>query len=238
MKLQGVGSSYPFNTLCLHLKTSWSSSLRILKQVAGFTSSLLQSFKARFGEFREHSGLFKFTTHPKECSLNKADLRCIPDVSLRDFEAEVADLKASEMWVNKFKSLNEELERIARQKPGWASKHMWTEMNKLQPEDKLILNTWNALPVTYHTLRRVSIAVLTMFGSTYSCEQSFSHRKNIKSNLRSGLTDESLNACVKLNLTKYQPDYKTISKSMQHQKSLVINGFYGSLSQKGSRPLP
>lgn len=166
-----------------------------------------------------HSGLFKFTTHPNECSLNTADLSCIPDVSLRDFEAEVADLKASEMWVNKFKSLNEELEKIARQKAELASKHMWTEMNKLQPEDELILKTWNALPVTYHTLRRVSIAVLTMFGSTYSCEQSFSHLKNIKSNLRSRLTDESLNACVKLNLTKYQPDYKTISKSMQHQKS-------------------
>lgn len=190
-----------------------------LHQLAGFTSSLLQSFKARFGEFREHSALFKFTTHPNECSLNTADLSCIPDVSLRDFEAEVADLKASEMWVNKFKSLNEELERIAREKAELASKHMWTEMNKLQPEDQLILKTWNALPVTYHTLRRVSIAVLTMFGSTYSCEQSFSHLKNIKSNLRSRLTDESLNACVKLNLTKYQPDYKTISKSMQHQKS-------------------
>lgn len=38
-----------------------------LHQLAGFTSSLLQSFKARFGEFREHSGLFKFTTHPNEC---------------------------------------------------------------------------------------------------------------------------------------------------------------------------
>uniref|UniRef100_A0A3B3Y521 SPIN-DOC-like zinc-finger domain-containing protein n=1 Tax=Poecilia mexicana TaxID=48701 RepID=A0A3B3Y521_9TELE len=104
-----------------------------LHQLAGFTSSLLQSFKARFGEF---------------------------------------------------------------------------QMKKLQPEDQLIVKTWNALPVTYDTLKRVSIAVLTMFGSTYSCEQSFSHLKNIKSNLRSRLTDESLNACMKLNLTKYQPDYK------------------------------
>ncbi|CAJ1078465.1 general transcription factor II-I repeat domain-containing protein 2-like [Xyrichtys novacula] len=190
-----------------------------LKQLAGFTSSLLQSFKARFGEFREHTRLFKFITHPNECSLNADDLSYIPAVSVRDFEAEVADLKASDMWVNKFKSLNEDLERIARQKAELASKHMWTEMKKLQPEDQLIIQTWNALPVTYDTLKRVSIAVLTMFGSMYSCEQSFSHLKNIKSNLRSRLTDESLNACMKLNLTKYQPDYKAISKSMQHQKS-------------------
>lgn len=190
-----------------------------LQQLAGFTSRLLQSFKARFGEFREHTQLFKFITHPNECSLNTADLSYIPGVSNRDFETEVADLKASDMWVNKFKTLNEDLERLARQKADLASKHMWTEMKKLQPEDQLIIKTWNSLPVTYHTLQRVSIAVLTMFGSTYACEQSFSHLKNIKTNLRSRLTDESLNACMKLNLTKYQPDYKAISKSMQHQKS-------------------
>ncbi|KAA8578073.1 hypothetical protein FQN60_004524, partial [Etheostoma spectabile] len=85
---------------------------------------------------------------------------------------------------------------------------MWTEIKILQPEDQLIIKTWNALPVTYHTLQRVSNAVLTMFGSTYACEQSFSHLKNIKSNLRSRLTDERLHARMKLNLTKYQPDYK------------------------------
>ncbi|KAJ3590823.1 hypothetical protein NHX12_008771 [Muraenolepis orangiensis] len=126
-----------------------------LHQLAGCTSSLLQSFKARFGEFREHTRLFKFITHPNECSLNTADLNYIPGVSVRDFEAEVADLKASDMWVNKFKSLNEDLERITRQKAELASKHMWTEMKKLQPEDQLILKTWNALPVTYHTLQRL-----------------------------------------------------------------------------------
>uniref|UniRef100_A0A671LGH7 Uncharacterized protein n=1 Tax=Sinocyclocheilus anshuiensis TaxID=1608454 RepID=A0A671LGH7_9TELE len=62
-------------------------------------------------------------------------------------------------------------------------------------------------------------AFLTMFGSTYTCEQSFSHMNNIKSNQRSVLTDESLNACMKLNSTTYEPDYKAISKKMQSQKS-------------------
>lgn len=190
-----------------------------LQQLAGFTSNLLQSFKARFGQFRERTRLFKFITHPHECTVDKVDLSYIPGVSIRDFEVEVADLKASDMWVNKFKSLNENLERLARQQAELASKHEWAEMKKLQPEDQLIVKTWNALPVTYHTLQRVSIAVLTMFGSTYACEQSFSHLKNIKTNLRSRLTDGSLNACMKLNLTTYQPDYKAISKTMQHQKS-------------------
>uniref|UniRef100_A0A8C5QD50 General transcription factor II-I repeat domain-containing protein 2A n=1 Tax=Leptobrachium leishanense TaxID=445787 RepID=A0A8C5QD50_9ANUR len=146
-----------------------------LQQLAGFTSNLLQSFKARFGEFRERTRLFKFITHPHECAVDSADLSYIPDVSIRDFELQAADLKASDMWVNKFKSLNEDLERLARQQAALASKHKWGEMKKIQPADQLIVKTWNALPVTYHTLQRVSIAVLTMFGSTYACEQSISH---------------------------------------------------------------
>uniref|UniRef100_A0A3Q3IES4 SPIN-DOC-like zinc-finger domain-containing protein n=1 Tax=Monopterus albus TaxID=43700 RepID=A0A3Q3IES4_MONAL len=82
-----------------------------------------------------------FITHPHECAVDKADLSYIPGVSIRDFEVEVADLKASDMWVNKFKSLNEDLERL-----------------------------------------------------------SFSYLKNLKTNLRSRLTDGSLNGCMKLNL--------------------------------------
>ncbi|XP_076034910.1 uncharacterized protein LOC143021359 [Oratosquilla oratoria] len=69
---------------------------------------------------------------------------------------------------------------------------------------------------TKENLQRVSIAVLTMFGSTYACEQSISHLKNIKTDSRSRLTDGRLNACTKLNLTKYQPDYKAISKNLKH----------------------
>ena len=160
-----------------------------LQQLAGFTFNVLQSFKARFGEFREHTRLFKFITHPHECAVDKDYLSYIPGVSMRDFELEVADLKASDMWVSKFKSLNEDLEKLARQQAELASQHKWIEMKKLQPTDQLIVKTWNALPVTYHTLQRVSIAVLTMFGSTYTCEQSFSRLKNIKTNLRSRLTE-------------------------------------------------
>ncbi|TWW76606.1 hypothetical protein D4764_13G0012680 [Takifugu flavidus] len=77
-----------------------------------------QSFKARFGEFREHSSLFKFITHPNECSLNTADLSYIPDVTVRDFEAEVADLKASEMW--------------RESRPAFTNKQQWWDFGKAQ----------------------------------------------------------------------------------------------------------
>lgn len=162
--------------------------------------------------------VIKFITHPHEFAVDKVDLSYIPGVSVRDFEVEVADLKASDMWANKFKSPNEDLERRARQQAELASRHKWKEVKKLQPAVQLIVKSWNVLSVTYHTLQRVG--VLTMLGSTYAGEQSFSHLKNFKSNQQSRLTDESLNVCMKLNLTTYQPDYKVIRKTaMQHQKS-------------------
>lgn len=104
------------------------------QQLAGFTSNLLQSFKARFGEFCKRTRLFKFLTHPHECAVASADLSYIPGVSIRDFELQAADLKASDMWVNKFKSLNEDLERLARQLAELASQHKWSEMKNFNPQ--------------------------------------------------------------------------------------------------------
>uniref|UniRef100_H2ZVI5 HAT C-terminal dimerisation domain-containing protein n=1 Tax=Latimeria chalumnae TaxID=7897 RepID=H2ZVI5_LATCH len=92
-------------------------------------------------------------------------------------------------------------------------------MKKLECEDNLILQSWNELPLTYGTMQNVSFALLTMFGSTYMCEQAFSHLNHIKNNLRSRLTEDSLNACMKLNLTTYELDFKEIHKTMQQQKS-------------------
>uniref|UniRef100_A0A3Q2STM4 SPIN-DOC-like zinc-finger domain-containing protein n=1 Tax=Fundulus heteroclitus TaxID=8078 RepID=A0A3Q2STM4_FUNHE len=195
VKMQGIGNKVlSLQQVGLLFKTSWSSLSWILKHVVYYILKNLDILKMYLASHpvcysRSKHALENFvstlvfsSSSPIQSSLNNADLSYIPGVSVSDFEAEVADLKASDMWVNKF---------------NWrASKY------------QLIIKTWKVLPVTYHTLQRVSIAVLTMFGSTYACEQSFSHLNNI-----------NLNACMKLNLTKYQQDYKAISKSMQHQKS-------------------
>ena len=87
-----------------------------LQQLVGFTSNLLLSFKVRFEEFRERASLL-FITHPHECTVNEVDLSYIPGVFIRNFDLEVADRKVSDVWVNKFKSLNVHLEMLARQQP-------------------------------------------------------------------------------------------------------------------------
>ena len=73
--------------------------------------------------------------------MNKANLSYIPIVSISELELEVADLKALDLWVNKFKPLNENLEKRARQQAELVSKHKWAKMKELQPADQLILKT-------------------------------------------------------------------------------------------------
>uniref|UniRef100_H3AYP7 HAT C-terminal dimerisation domain-containing protein n=1 Tax=Latimeria chalumnae TaxID=7897 RepID=H3AYP7_LATCH len=152
-----------------------------LQQLVAFTSDLLMSFKSCFVEFHRHSTLFKFMIRPHETCVEALDLTVILGISVGDLELEVADFKESDIWVEKFHTLN---------------------------------STWNELPLTYSTMQNVSFALLTMFGSTYMCEQAFSHLNHIKNNLRSRLTEDSL-----LNLTTYEPDFKEIRKTMQQQKS-------------------
>uniref|UniRef100_A0A3P9I4J9 Uncharacterized protein n=1 Tax=Oryzias latipes TaxID=8090 RepID=A0A3P9I4J9_ORYLA len=146
-------------------------------KMQGVTNTVLSLQKAVFfknactaSDPVQHLHLQQHSKHASEnlaflsSSPIQTDLRYIPGVSIREFELRAADLKASDIWVKKFESLNEDLEILARQQAELASKHKWEEMKKRQPARQLIVKTWNALPVTYHTLQLTSIAVLTMFG--------------------------------------------------------------------------
>ncbi|GFS91214.1 uncharacterized protein TNCV_577251 [Trichonephila clavipes] len=61
----------------------------------------------------------------------------------------------------------------------------------------LIFNTWNSIPDSYDQLKKLAFAVLSLFGSTYSCEQSFSSMYSITSKLRNWLIDENLESYLK-----------------------------------------
>lgn len=60
-------------------------------------------------------------------------------------------MKASDIWVNKFKSLNEDMESLARQQAELGSKHKWGEMKKLQPVDQLSQNLEHTFRHVPHT---------------------------------------------------------------------------------------
>uniref|UniRef100_A0A8C6Q1A1 HAT C-terminal dimerisation domain-containing protein n=1 Tax=Nothobranchius furzeri TaxID=105023 RepID=A0A8C6Q1A1_NOTFU len=58
----------------------------------------------------------------------------------------------------------------------------------------------------FPNLKNVAVTVLSMFGSTYICEFSFSHMNAIKTNLHSSLTDSTLHYCLRIALCSYEPN--------------------------------
>ncbi|KAM4702061.1 general transcription factor II-I repeat domain-containing protein 2B-like [Discoglossus pictus] len=141
-------------------------------------------------------------------------------VSQPDLEMELADIADKDIWVSKFKCLVATLEDVARQKDILAQNHIWSDIENLPKQDKLVFEIWNAIPNTYINMNKYAFGVLSIFGSTYVCEQLFSNMNYIKNKHRSRLRDDSLQACVKMKVTSYSPDVQILSTEVQEQKSL------------------
>ena len=78
-----------------------------------------------------------------------------------------------------------------------------------------ILSCWTSLPNYFICLKKIAFALLSAFGSTYCCEQIFSHMKAVLNPQRSRLTENSEN-CVKLkSYTQYVVDIEQLAKIMQ-----------------------
>ena len=71
----------------------------------------------------------------------------------------------------------------------------------------------------YPNMRKCATSLTAMFGSTYLCESAFSHMKIIKSKYRSTLTDDHLEACLRLTISSYCPDYASLVDSIQCKSS-------------------
>lgn len=69
---------------------------------------------------------------------------------------------------------------------------------------------WISCPEVYGTLKTLAMYVLTMFGSTYTCEAAFSKVNSIKTQERNRLSTQSLEDCLRISLTAAKPDVKKL----------------------------
>lgn len=69
---------------------------------------------------------------------------------------------------------------------------------------------WLACPQEYDALKTLAMYVLTMFGSTYTCESAFSKMNAIKTHERNRLSNHSLEDCLRISLTTVEPDIKKL----------------------------
>jgi len=118
-----------------------------------------------------------------------------------NFEIQRIEYKSSELWTTKFVELRKTLEGNCLGNPA------------------AILNCWTSLPEAFTCLKKVSFALISAFGSIYTCEQIFSHMKAVLSPQRSWLIPVHAEACVKLKVTKYTPDIEQLTKEKQGQGS-------------------
>ena len=71
----------------------------------------------------------------------------------------------------------------------------------------------------YPNIKNHAKKMASVFGSTYVCEQLFSKMKLTKSKMRTSLTDDHLNATLRLATSSFKPDIKTLSQEKQHHSS-------------------
>ena len=129
---------------------------------------------------------------------HEMDLSLIDSLDTQGMEMQLIELKSSALWVTKLTELRET-----------AGNHSW--------KDHGTSTFCTALPEKFNCLRNVALALLTVFGSTYLCEQIFSHMKNVLSPSRSHLLTYHSEACVQLTLTNSNPQIMELSKGKRGQ---------------------
>uniref|UniRef100_A0A8C6VI95 General transcription factor II-I repeat domain-containing protein 2A n=1 Tax=Naja naja TaxID=35670 RepID=A0A8C6VI95_NAJNA len=194
-----------FPNLKMHLENSTTfadnptSHQEIYKEFSSIVAAAKMNLSNRFLQFRKLETTLCFLTSPDKAEFEELDLSCLDWLDLGNLEMELIEFQESSLWKNKFYDLRETLEKIERMTKSTVS------------SENEILKVWNSLPTTFKSMKALGIAFLTLFGSTYTCEQLFSALNYIKSDTQNRLTDDLSAACVGLKLTKYEPRLDTLS---------------------------
>ena len=132
-----------------------------------YMRDLTSQFRNRFQDYQRFGLLFSFLINSQ--GSEALDLSAFEWMDIEDFQMQLIDFKASLLWASKFDNQRKSLE---------------TAENSLTS----ILPCWKSLPEKFDCLKKMAIALLSVFGSTYLCELIFSHMKFILSSHRSRFT--------------------------------------------------
>lgn len=153
-----------------------------------FIGKLIQEFKTRFAAFDNLDSVLLVITQPflvdaMDESWQAKAATALPQLSVPDLQRQLIELQA-----------DDEL--------------------KLQFNRDQVENFWIGLhPDAFPVLRTLALHILTIFGSTYICEQCFSNMKHIKNKHRNKLTNEHLDDVIRIATTSLQPNFSAIAQS-------------------------
>uniref|UniRef100_A0A8C1P6H5 SPIN-DOC-like zinc-finger domain-containing protein n=1 Tax=Cyprinus carpio TaxID=7962 RepID=A0A8C1P6H5_CYPCA len=173
-----------------HLRTFLSSTpgAQVMPTMIEFMTKLTENFSDRFQGFSLPMEVMQFTRYPFSINHDSnfiAEVKePMPNIDESALQLEMIDIQSS----------------LAL---------------KLHLQSEGPINFWcNHISQTkYPTIKKVSVLILTMFGSTYTCESSFSHMNVIKIKARCCLSNEKLSQRLRIALTTYEPDYVKKAKA-------------------------
>lgn len=175
-----------FPTLCDFIKSSESATVTQL--MSDFMDKLRHNFAARFDDFNMPKELLHFVSNPFanafDISTKGQEFLASNDIDEGSLQLEIIDMQESSAL------------KQAHEKEGFTT--FWTKCINVSK---------------FPNTKKLAIFVLTMFGSTYTCESSFSHMNAIKTNTRANLTNERLHHCLRVALTSYEPSFSAIAQS-------------------------
>uniref|UniRef100_A0A8C1P8F6 SPIN-DOC-like zinc-finger domain-containing protein n=1 Tax=Cyprinus carpio TaxID=7962 RepID=A0A8C1P8F6_CYPCA len=192
-----------------HLRTFLSSTpgAQVMPTMIEFMTKLTENFSDRFQGFSLPMEVMQFTRYPFSINHDSnfiAEVKePMPNIDESALQLEMIDIQSS----------------LAL---------------KLHLQSEGPINFWcNHISQTkYPTIKKVSVLILTMFGSTYTCESSFSHMNVIKIKARCCLSNEKLSQRLRIALTTYEPDYVKKSKSCVYVSVFAVLHFVVGLINK------
>ncbi|GBO40308.1 hypothetical protein AVEN_36343-1 [Araneus ventricosus] len=179
--------------------------------------NMKDGFAERFEQFKTNKSTLAFIVNPLNTNTNEINIEPF-GIDAGSFQMQLLDLKTKDLWSGKFTERKSKLEELEVQKCMHIAQHKWTALKEIPRVEALIFGARNSLPECYSEVKKLAYGVLTILGSTHSCELAFSCMNMIKNKVRSQLTNKNLQSCLKLK-TSYKPDLIKLSRGMQSQCS-------------------
>lgn len=148
---------------------------------------ILTDFKNRFQDLKDFKSSLQFFLNPFEIDLIQGEF-CISNIIMpqkASGELEIIEMQEDQALQLKYKSTPT------------------TEFWKFVPESK------------YPELKKAACRIMSIFGTTYTCESFYSTLKFVKSKHRSVLTNQHLKELLRSAVTNYSPNFKELSREVR-----------------------
>ncbi|GBL88331.1 hypothetical protein AVEN_102999-1 [Araneus ventricosus] len=142
--------------------------------------NMKDGFAERFEQFKTNKSTFAFIVNPLNTNINEINIEPF-GIDAGSLQMQLLDLKTKDLWSGKFTELKSKLEELEVQKCMHIAQHKWTALKEIPRVEALIFGSRNSLKECYCEVKKLAYGVLTIFGSTCSCEQAFSCKYKIKS---------------------------------------------------------